>query len=123
MSKARLELPCREDMILVARMTTSGIAARAELSIDDVEDMKLAADEVFRALLFQNAGYSSVVFGYELSEKQLSFTAEGIGGTKTVGDYRPDMLISVLNELCGGAEADCENGVLKAVTVKSHEER
>lgn len=120
MSEARLALPCSEDMILVARMTTSGIAARAGLSIDGVEDMKLAADEAFRALLLQNAAFSEVTFGYRFSDGRLELTAEGISAVKETGDYDPDVLMQVLSELCGEAEVRCENGVLLSVTVKSH---
>jgi len=40
-----LELPCHPQYLLVARLAVGGVGHRAELSIEDIEDLKVAISE------------------------------------------------------------------------------
>ena len=40
-----LELPCHPQYLLVARLTAGGVRHRAELSVEDIEDLKVAIAE------------------------------------------------------------------------------
>jgi serine/threonine-protein kinase RsbW len=40
-----LELPCHPQYLLVARLTAGGVGHRAELSVEDIEDLKVAIAE------------------------------------------------------------------------------
>lgn len=44
-STVELELPGRPEFLLVARLATSGVALRAGLNVDDIEDLKVAVAE------------------------------------------------------------------------------
>ena len=41
-----LTLPARPDLLVIARMTVGAVAARADMSVDDIEDLRLAIDEL-----------------------------------------------------------------------------
>jgi len=41
-----LTLPARPDFLVLARMTVGAVAARAEMAVDDIEDLRLAIDEL-----------------------------------------------------------------------------
>jgi hypothetical protein len=41
-----LTLPARPDLLVLARMTVGAVAARAEMAVDDIEDLRLAIDEL-----------------------------------------------------------------------------
>jgi hypothetical protein len=41
-----LTLPARPDLLVLARMTVGAVAARADMAVDDIEDLRLAIDEL-----------------------------------------------------------------------------
>ena len=41
----RMEIPGRPEFLLLARLATSGVGLRAELTVDDIEDLKVAVAE------------------------------------------------------------------------------
>jgi len=41
----RMEIPSRPEFLLLARLATSGVGLRAELTVDDIEDLKVAVAE------------------------------------------------------------------------------
>jgi hypothetical protein len=41
-----LTLPARPDLLVLARMTVGAVGARAEMAVDDIEDLRLAIDEL-----------------------------------------------------------------------------
>jgi Histidine kinase-like ATPase domain len=41
-----LTLPARPDLLVLARMTVGAVAARADMPVDDIEDLRLAIDEL-----------------------------------------------------------------------------
>ena len=79
--------PARPDMAVLARMTAAAVAARAEFGVDQVEDLRLAIDELCVTLVGENgaAGRLSVLF--EWTEEAVSVTGrlQDSGGTT-----RPD---------------------------------
>ena len=48
-----LKLPARQEMMLVLRLTTAGVIARAGLTVDRMDDVKLAVEEACSCLIGQ----------------------------------------------------------------------
>jgi hypothetical protein len=46
-----LDIPARADLLQLVRLTAGVVAARARLGLDDVEDLRLAAEELCLSLL------------------------------------------------------------------------
>ncbi|GHU71306.1 hypothetical protein AGMMS49992_05090 [Clostridia bacterium] len=53
MNQVELTIPARQDMLLVARMALSGVCVRCGLTLDAVEDARLAVDEAYYCLTHQ----------------------------------------------------------------------
>ncbi len=51
-----LTLPARPDLLVLARMTVGAVAARAEMPVDDIEDLRLAIDELCLSAVGDRAG-------------------------------------------------------------------
>ena len=53
-----LKLPARQEMMLVLRLTTAGVIARAGLTVDRMDDVKLAVEEACSCLIGESGGPS-----------------------------------------------------------------
>ncbi|MDQ3148287.1 MAG: hypothetical protein M3R01_15405 [Actinomycetota bacterium] len=60
----RLTLPARPELLRVARLTAAGLAGRLGFSIDDVEDVKIAVDELCFALVGMHGHAGSLTLTY-----------------------------------------------------------
>lgn len=71
-----LRVPATEDMMLVIRLATSGVLLRAGLTLDNVDDVKMAVEEAANCLV-RYSGCGSVEIRYELGAKLLKVTLAG----------------------------------------------
>ena len=76
-----LTLPARPDLLVLARMTVGAVAARADMAVDDIEDLRLAIDELCITLL--NAGVCA-------GQIALLFQWDSDGTLDVVGTLVPD---------------------------------
>jgi serine/threonine-protein kinase RsbW len=69
-----VEVRIPADVVYVStlRLTAASLAARCDLTIDDIEDLRLAVDEACSLLLPHAAADSTLDARFELSEGQLS---------------------------------------------------
>lgn len=76
----RVQIPADVAYVSTLRLTAAGLAARCELTIDDIEDLRLAVDEAC-ALLLPNASGATLDAYFELSYASLRVTVavEGAG--------------------------------------------
>ena len=65
--RVELSLPADPQMLFLARMTAAAVATRAELSFEQVEDLRLAIDELCLALLGRDlrAGQIALTFQWD----------------------------------------------------------
>ena len=73
--------PARPDMAVLARMTAAAVAARAEFGVDQVEDLRLAIDELCVTLVGENgaAGRLSVLFDWSKDAVSVTGRLQGAG--------------------------------------------
>ncbi len=50
-----LTIPARVEYIRITRLVVSGIATQAEFSVDEIEDLRIAVDEICATLIDQSA--------------------------------------------------------------------
>ena len=75
-----LLVAAQKEMMLIVRMTTLGVLARAGLTLDDMDDMKMAVDEAFGCLIEQSVGYERIALHYEYDGEAASVRLSGQGG-------------------------------------------
>jgi serine/threonine-protein kinase RsbW len=75
-----LVLPADTRLVRVARLVASGVATTAGFDVDEVEDLRIAVDEVCTALVEGGDG-SPLFLGFDLGESEVTVT----GSTKASG--------------------------------------
>ena len=79
-----LRFPARKDMLLIARMTTVGVLARADFTLDDMDDVKMGVEEALNCLLLPGGNAETIVLAFLRKEDALSICARAEGGTSAV---------------------------------------
>ncbi|MFZ0664521.1 MAG: ATP-binding protein [Acidimicrobiales bacterium] len=70
-----LTLPARPDFLVLARMTVGAVAARAEMAVDDIEDLRLAIDELCLSAVGENQeGRLELRYDWDPSGMEVSCT-------------------------------------------------
>jgi anti-sigma regulatory factor (Ser/Thr protein kinase) len=96
-----LLVEAQKDMMLIVRMTTLGVLARAGLTLDDMDDMKMAVDEAFCSLIEQSAGYEQIALHYEYDSDKACVRLSGQGGCRASAneyDCREDEILRCVLE-------------------------
>jgi serine/threonine-protein kinase RsbW len=84
-----LVLPAVTRLVRVARLVASGVATTAGFDVDEVEDLRIAVDEVCTALVEGGDG-SPLLLGFDLGDAEVTV----VGSTKASGGvaFEPDRL-------------------------------
>jgi serine/threonine-protein kinase RsbW len=79
-----LRLPAESAYVAVLRMTTAGLAARLDFTLDDIEDLRMAVGEAC-ALVLENADPGGDMYAaFDLSDGSIrvSVSADALGETE-----------------------------------------
>ena len=90
--EVRLTMPATPQLLRVARLTAAGLAGRLGFSFDEIEDIKIAVDELCFALVGSRGRDGSLTVTYRLDGKRLVIEGEG-----TFADATPDPAPSELS--------------------------
>ncbi|MHB8293285.1 MAG: ATP-binding protein [Acidimicrobiales bacterium] len=77
--EVRLSIPAIPEFLRLARLTATGLADRLSFSYDEVEDLRLAVDEMAYALLGPDAQGGVLELSYVAGPESLEVTGELIG--------------------------------------------
>lgn len=75
-NEVRLSLPATPEFLRLARITGSGLASRLGFSYDEVEDLRLALDELCFALVGTNGRAGRLRLRYTIGETELEVEGE-----------------------------------------------
>lgn len=67
----QLRIPAEERMMMIIRLTTAGVVARANLTLDAAEDVKLAAEEAAGCLI-RFSGCESLCLDYRITGAEMT---------------------------------------------------
>jgi serine/threonine-protein kinase RsbW len=82
-----LRLPAESAYVAVLRMTTAGLAARLDFTLDDIEDLRMAVGEAC-ALVLENADASGDMYAaFDLSDGSIRVSVSA----DALGDIEPDV--------------------------------
>jgi serine/threonine-protein kinase RsbW len=86
--EVRLTMPARPDLLRVARLTAAGLANRVGFNVDEVEDVKIALDELCFSLVGNGTGEGTLDLRFVLG--QGSLVIEGAGPAEGAQDRDDD---------------------------------
>ncbi len=103
--EVRLEVPAEPEFLRISRIMAAGVASRVGFTLDEVEDLRIAIDEVCFALVGAKGRAGTISLRYLLDGDQLS--VEGTG--RFTDGLANDPLVSALSEQILAAVVDeCE---------------
>ena len=95
-------MPANPQLLRVARLTAAGLAGRLGFSFDEIEDVKIAVDELCFALVGTKGHAGSLTLTYVLGADGLSIVgegaADGVGGDPVTTDLSAQILAAVVDE-------------------------
>ncbi|NTU70813.1 MAG: ATP-binding protein [Coriobacteriia bacterium] len=108
-----LTVPARSDYARTVRMTAAALVGRMDMSYDDVEDVRMAAEEAFVYAVDTFDDDASVVFEFRVGDNEIEISVPL--GSKCVSADEPDDAASlagfILESVCDEHEfATGENG-------------
>ena len=86
-SDAEIRLPADSAYVAVLRMTTAGLAARLDFTLDDIEDLRMAVGEAC-ALVLEHADTGGNLYAaFDLSDGSIRVSVSA----DSLGDSAPDV--------------------------------
>jgi serine/threonine-protein kinase RsbW len=70
-------MPATPNLLRVARLTAASLASRLGFSVDEIEDVKIAVDELCFALIGSKGREGSLTIVYRLGDARLDIDGEG----------------------------------------------
>ena len=102
--EVRLTMPASPQLLRVARLTAAGLASRLGFSFDEIEDVKIAVDELCFALVGGKSRPGKLTIVYRLADDALRIDGEGdFGGNgadpvPAPSDLSAQILAAVVDE-------------------------
>jgi serine/threonine-protein kinase RsbW len=115
-----VRVPAHASYVSTLRLTTASLAARCELTIDDIEDLRLAVDEACALLLPHAIPGSTLDTRFELAYARLEVAAS-ITSVDDAHVDRDGFAWTVLGALAARVEVSTENGRLTIALTKRRE--
>src|SRR5688500_8344736 len=99
--EVRLVMPADPEFLRLARVTAMGLASRLSFTIDEIDDLRIAIDELVFGLIGTKGRLGQVVMTYRLQPEGLE-----VEGTGQFDDPAPSPGLTELSELILDAVAD-----------------
>lgn len=117
-----LILPADPKLMLVIRLTVAGVIARAGVTVDRMDDMKLAVEEACSCLLDQESLPEKLHLRFECNEKELNICVCALSDEPCTGDADEaelDVVRCILDSLVDHTDFDVQNGWIAAIRMKA----
>lgn len=120
-----VRVPADGAYIATLRLTAASLAARCDLTIDDIEDLRLAVDEACSLLLPHAPSGTMMDASFRLTPGDLTVTtavaSDDTGDSGGAGPDRSGFAWSVLSALASEVRVDGTGGRLAITVVKRRE--
>ena len=121
---APVELTVAADpgMMLVIRLTTAGVVTRAGLTIDAMDNLKIAAEEACNFLIGQKNPPERILVKYECRDGALYTTVSGLDKASEPGEADEaelEVARCILEALADGVHFDVCNGWVRGIELRS----
>ena len=99
----RLEVPASPEFLRLARITAAGVASRLGFTYDEVEDLRIAIDELCYSLVGNRGRPGTITLSYHMLPEGLEVQGsgrfgDGHSGEPTLSPFSLQILHSVTDE-------------------------
>ena len=115
-------LPADPNLMLVIRLTAAGVIARAGVTVDRMDEIKMAVEEACGCLMDQINPPRRLRLRFSVDDAGLGVRAEAVGAAAETGDVTDDQLEvmrCILLALADEAEFDVRNGFIAGVSLRA----
>ena len=106
----RLELPVDARVIRVARLVAGGLAATAGFDVDDVDDLRIAVDELC-GVLFEVGDGSPVNLTFAVEDQKVEIAGRTAAHTPVLDSTRFRLSDQILSAACDGHSWGIDSGM------------
>jgi serine/threonine-protein kinase RsbW len=116
-----VQVPADGAYVATLRLTAASLAARCDLTIDDIEDLRLAVDEACALLLPHARAGSALQSRFDLNRGTLAVTTSVEAADAGAGPDRTGWAWSVLSALASSVDVSNDGGHLSITVTKRRE--
>jgi hypothetical protein len=111
MDKINIRIPASPEYIQVVRLIASGLANRLEFTLDDIEDLKIAVDELCAYLTGAQGREGEIEITFTIGDDRIEITGSGrfTAGIK-VRTELTQLSQMILDTVVDTATLDLDNG-------------
>ena len=101
--EVRLEVPALPEFLRISRIMAAGVASRVGFTLDEVEDLRIAIDEVCFSMVGARGRTGTIALRYLLDADGLSVEgtgrfSDGLGNEPTISALSKQILAAVVDE-------------------------
>ena len=101
--EVRLEVPAAPEFLRISRIMAAGVASRVGFTLDEVEDLRIAIDEVCFSMVGARGRAGTIALRYLLDTNQLVVEgagrfSDGLGNEPLVSALSKQILAAVVDE-------------------------
>lgn len=115
-----VQIPTSVAYVATLRLTTASLAARCDLTIDDIEDLRLAVDEACALLLPHATEQTSLTARFQLFPGRLAVSAS-VTTADGAGPDRTGFAWTVLGALASSVDVAQDSDTLTITVTKARE--
>lgn len=111
----RLEFPGRADLLILARLVTAAVASRADLGVDDIDDLRLAVDELCLSVMGdEGVGTLALEVSAQPGTVEITCTFSGNGSSSLHQLAPPELSSRILEALVDEHEFESDDTRIRA---------
>lgn len=111
--QVRLTLPATPHLLRVARLTAAGLASRLGFNLDEVEDVKIAVDELCFAMVGSRGREGNLTLVYHLHDTTLVIEGASDFPEPISGPVTGDLSAQILAALVDDYEMSATDGTMR----------
>jgi serine/threonine-protein kinase RsbW len=101
--EVRLEVPASPEFLRISRIMAAGVASRVGFTLDEVEDLRIAIDEVCFSMVGARGRTGTIALRYLLDADELAVEgtgrfSDGLGNEPVVSALSKQILAAVVDE-------------------------
>ena len=114
-----LAVPAKRSMMLVLRLTAAGVVARAGLTVDRMDDVKLAVEEACSCLIGESGGPEALRLRFAQDGDCLRVTVRGEGGEPvSLSEDEREVVRCILESLADGAQIRMDGEAVSEIELR-----
>ena len=113
-----LTVPADKSMMLVIRLTTAGVLARARLTVDAIDDMKMAFEEACTLMISQQCPPGALCVEFFRKDAGLEIHVHSVAEHPCLCGMDPaelEVVRAILCSLADAAEIDYQDGKIRNI--------